>query len=149
MSVFLTGCVFPPKLPFVPIHPSNGICCLPLQSQLHNLTASFTWTNCEKYSLAAIRTVSRGFFCLFPFLFFCFFFTPLCCACQCQMIVMRLASVHATGSLGKAGVGRKQITISSVCVCCWGPGADFWAATTSARLELSELLRSCLCHHCN
>lgn len=42
--------------------------------------------------------------------------------------------------------GRENRLPFPQCVYCWGPGAYFRAATTSARLELSGLLRSCLCH---
>lgn len=80
---------------------------------------------------------------------FSFFFSPPSYrACQHPMIVMRLESVHATASLGQAGREGKRITISTLCVLS-RPGADFRAATTSVRLELSQLLRSCLCNPCN
>lgn len=44
-----------------------------------------------------------------------------------------------------AGEGRTDYHFPQ-CVYCWGPGGDSSVAATSARLELSEPLRSCLRH---
>ncbi len=45
------------------LYPSNIICCLLLQSQLHKLTASFTWNNCGKIQPCSYKSIFLSFFC--------------------------------------------------------------------------------------
>lgn len=89
--------------------------------------------------------------------FFLFFFIYLPHCAVSLVIVMHLEDTHATASIGQSWQGGKTdynfhsvpvplCLCVCVCVYCWSPGADFGAATTSAKPELSEQFRSCLCH---
>lgn len=120
------------------LDPSNVQYSRLLQSQLHKLAVFHQKHGKSNRSLAAERRPPPLFF----FTFFPHFAAYV--SSQWWWCVLRVCMLlPAWAEL--AGEGRTDYHFPQ-CVYCWGPGGDSSVAATSARLELSEPLRSCLRH---